>query len=38
MVVTDHNAVDYKLVKRAARATVDTRHILSREPKGGDRS
>jgi UDP-N-acetyl-D-glucosamine dehydrogenase len=37
MVVTDHSAVDYKLVKRHARVTVDTRHILSREPQGGER-
>src|SRR5688572_1954903 len=35
MIITDHRAVDYKLVKRHARATVDTRHVLSREPKGG---
>jgi UDP-N-acetyl-D-glucosamine dehydrogenase len=38
MVITDHSAVDYKLVQRHARATVDTRHILSREPKTGDRA
>jgi len=38
MIITDHNAVDYKLVQRHARATVDTRHILPREPKGGARS
>jgi UDP-N-acetyl-D-glucosamine dehydrogenase len=36
MIITDHSAVDYKLVKRHARATVDTRHILSREPTSGD--
>jgi UDP-N-acetyl-D-glucosamine dehydrogenase len=38
MIITDHGAVDYKLVKRHARATVDTRHILPREPKDGDRA
>jgi UDP-N-acetyl-D-glucosamine dehydrogenase len=35
MIITDHDAVDYELVKRHARATVDTRHVLSRERKGG---
>ena len=34
MIITDHTAVDYQLVKRHARATVDTRHVLQREPKG----
>src|SRR3989449_11327479 len=33
MIITDHNAVDYAAVKRHARATVDTRHVLSRERK-----
>jgi len=31
MIVTDHAAIDYQLVKRHARATVDTRHVLSRD-------
>ncbi|HLZ46032.1 MAG TPA: nucleotide sugar dehydrogenase [Gemmatimonadales bacterium] len=35
MIVTDHDAVDYQMVKRHARATVDTRHVLSRERKAG---
>jgi len=26
--------VDYQAVKRHARATVDTRHVLARERKG----
>jgi hypothetical protein len=34
MIITDHSAVDYPLVKRHARATVDTRHVLQREGKG----
>ena len=38
MIITDHNSVDYQLVKRHARATVDTRHVLPREPKGGSRA
>jgi UDP-N-acetyl-D-glucosamine dehydrogenase len=38
MIITDHSAVDYQLVKRHARATVDTRHVLPREPKGGPRA
>jgi UDP-N-acetyl-D-glucosamine dehydrogenase len=33
MIITDHNAVDYQLVKRHAKATVDTRHVLKREPQ-----
>jgi UDP-N-acetyl-D-glucosamine dehydrogenase len=33
MIITDHDAVDYPAVKRHARATVDTRHVLSRERK-----
>jgi UDP-N-acetyl-D-glucosamine dehydrogenase len=33
MIITDHTAVDYQLVKRHAKATVDTRHVLQREPK-----
>src|SRR5207248_10488651 len=31
MIITDHSSVDYQLVKRHARATVDTRHVLPRE-------
>jgi len=38
IIITDHSGVDYPLVKRHARATVDTRHILSREPTSGDRA
>jgi UDP-N-acetyl-D-glucosamine dehydrogenase len=38
MIITDHSAVDYQLVKRHARATVDTRHVLPREPQGGTRA
>jgi UDP-N-acetyl-D-glucosamine dehydrogenase len=34
MIITDHTAVDYQLVKRHARATVDTRHVLPRLPPG----
>ena len=30
IIVTDHAAVDYKLIARHARATVDTRHVLPR--------
>jgi UDP-N-acetyl-D-glucosamine dehydrogenase len=30
VIVTDHTEVDYKLVKRAARAVVDTRHVLAK--------
>src|SRR5882762_5409799 len=35
VIVTDHTAVDYKLVARHARTTVDTRHVL---PKAGSRA
>jgi UDP-N-acetyl-D-glucosamine dehydrogenase len=35
VIVTDHAAVDYKLVARHARTTVDTRHVL---PKVGSRA
>src|SRR5258705_6195874 len=31
MIITDHSAIDYQLVKRHARATVDTRHVLPRD-------
>ena len=31
MIVTDHSAVDYGLIKRHARLAVDTRHALPRE-------
>jgi UDP-N-acetyl-D-glucosamine dehydrogenase len=34
MIITDHTAVDYQMVKRHARATVDTRHVLPRDAKG----
>jgi UDP-N-acetyl-D-glucosamine dehydrogenase len=37
MIITDHDAVDYQLVQRHARATVDTRHVLVRVAKGGVR-
>ncbi len=30
MVVTDHSAIDYDLVKRHARLVVDTRHVMPR--------
>jgi UDP-N-acetyl-D-glucosamine dehydrogenase len=30
IVVTDHSAVDYRLVARHARSVVDTRHVLAR--------
>jgi UDP-N-acetyl-D-mannosaminuronate dehydrogenase len=32
MIVTDHTAVDYAMVRRASRAVVDTRHVLARIP------
>ena len=35
VVVTDHAAVDYQLIARHARATVDTRHVL---PRAGPRA
>ena len=35
MIITDHSSVDYQLVKRHARAAVDTRHVLPREDRGG---
>ncbi len=31
MVVTDHTAIDYSLVKRHARLVVDTRHVMPRD-------
>jgi UDP-N-acetyl-D-glucosamine dehydrogenase len=31
MIVTDHSAIDYRLVKDRARLVVDTRHALPRE-------
>jgi len=30
VIVTDHAAIDYKLIARHARAVVDTRHVLPR--------
>src|SRR3954469_23805795 len=36
MLITDHSAVDYQLVKRHARAVVDTRHVLPRDTTRGD--
>jgi UDP-N-acetyl-D-mannosaminuronate dehydrogenase len=30
LVVTDHSAIDFHLVKRHARLAVDTRHVLPR--------
>jgi UDP-N-acetyl-D-glucosamine dehydrogenase len=30
LIVTDHTSIDWKLIKRAARLVVDTRHVLSR--------
>jgi UDP-N-acetyl-D-glucosamine dehydrogenase len=33
MVVTDHRAVDYQLVRREAQLVVDTRHVM---PRGDD--
>jgi len=38
MLITDHSAVDYQLVKRHARAVVDTRHVLPRDTKRGDQA
>jgi UDP-N-acetyl-D-glucosamine dehydrogenase len=35
IIVTDHAAIDYKLLARHARAVVDTRHVL---PKAGPRA
>ena len=35
IIVTDHTAIDYKLIARLARAVVDTRHVL---PKAGPRA
>ena len=35
IIVTDHAAIDYKLIARHARAAVDTRHVL---PKAGPRA
>jgi UDP-N-acetyl-D-mannosaminuronate dehydrogenase len=35
IIVTDHAAVDYKLIARHARAAVDTRHVL---PTAGSRA
>ncbi|MGH7529948.1 MAG: nucleotide sugar dehydrogenase [Gemmatimonadales bacterium] len=34
MILTDHRGVDYRLVQRNARAVVDTRHVLPRDPAG----
>jgi len=34
IIVTDHAAIDYKLISRNARAVVDTRHVL---PRAGPR-
>ncbi len=35
IIVTDHTAIDYRLIARHARAVVDTRHVL---PKAGPRA
>ncbi len=35
IIVTDHAAIDYKLIARHARSVVDTRHVL---PKAGPRA
>jgi len=35
IIVTDHAAIDYKLIARHARAVVDTRHVL---PKAAPRA
>jgi UDP-N-acetyl-D-glucosamine dehydrogenase len=35
IIVTDHAAIDYKLIARHARVVVDTRHVL---PKAGPRA
>jgi UDP-N-acetyl-D-glucosamine dehydrogenase len=32
MIVTDHAAIDWSLVKRSAKLVVDTRHILNKVP------
>jgi UDP-N-acetyl-D-mannosaminuronate dehydrogenase len=31
MVVTDHSAVDYRMIKRNAKMVVDTRNVLPKE-------
>jgi len=31
MIVTDHSAVDYRMIKRCARLVVDTRNALPKE-------
>jgi UDP-N-acetyl-D-glucosamine dehydrogenase len=32
LIVTDHASIDWKLVKRAARLVVDTRHVIANLP------
>ena len=34
MIVTDHSALDYELIRRHARAVVDTRNALRRGTRG----
>jgi UDP-N-acetyl-D-glucosamine dehydrogenase len=31
MVVTDHSAVDYRMIRRHARLVVDTRNVMPKE-------
>jgi UDP-N-acetyl-D-mannosaminuronate dehydrogenase len=31
MIVTDHTAVDYRMIKRTARLIVDTRNAIPKE-------
>ena len=38
IIVTDHTAIDYKLIARHARATVDTRHVLPKTGGAGNRA
>ncbi|HEV8304970.1 MAG TPA: nucleotide sugar dehydrogenase [Gemmatimonadales bacterium] len=38
IVVTDHSAIDYRLIARHARAVVDTRHALARDEQKGRRA
>ena len=38
IIVTDHAAIDYKLIARHSRATVDTRHVLPKTGGAGSRA
>jgi UDP-N-acetyl-D-glucosamine dehydrogenase len=37
LIATDHDAVDYALLSRAARLVVDTRNAMARRGLPGDR-